>query len=135
MPFFLIFVLFPLLELWLLIKVGAAIGPLTTVALTIFTAMVGVALLRLQGLSALASAQAKLAAGESAADELVGGVFLALGGLLLLVPGFITDFLGLLCLTPGLRHGLVALMLKRARFRTAHTGASRVIEGEYRRER
>lgn len=135
MPFLLIFVLFPLLELWLLIKVGAAIGPLTTVAMVILTAVAGMALLRLQGLSALASAQAKLAAGESAASELVGGVFLALGGLLLLVPGFITDFLGLLCLTPGLRHYLVAQLLKRARFRTVYRGGGQVIEGESRRER
>lgn len=135
MPALLIFILFPLLELWLMIKVGAAIGPMTTVLLVVFTAVLGLTLLRIQGLSALMRAQAKLQAGEAPVQELVQGVFLAAGGLLLLVPGFITDLLGFLCLTPGVRQGLVALFLRRSRsFRPARKPDPDVIEGEFRRE-
>ncbi|AFV00726.1 FxsA family protein [Simiduia agarivorans] len=135
MPALLIFILFPLLELWLMIQVGGAIGALTTVLLVVFTALLGLTLLRIQGLSALLRAQARMQAGEAPVEELVQGVFLAAGGLLLLVPGFITDFLGFLCLTPGIRQGLVALFLRRSRgFRPAQKPNPDVIEGEFRRE-
>ena len=146
MPLLVLFILLPMAELWLLIKVGSAIGPLTTVLTVIFTALLGVTLLRIQGFSALLRAQQKMAAGELPAEELVQGVFLAAGGLLLLVPGFITDAVGFLCLTPGIRSMLVGGLLKRSRGRvfmaggfSANDSASKtpapdVIEGEYRRE-
>ncbi len=139
MPLLLIFILLPMLELWLMIKAGGVIGALPTVLLVIATAVLGLALLRHQGLSALMRAQARMQAGELPAEELVQGVFLALGGMLLLVPGFFTDAIGFLCLTPGLRQILVAALLRRVQVRSFHPGAGRpnpdVIEGEYRRDR
>lgn len=138
MPLLLIFIVLPMVELWLMIKMGGIIGALPTVLLVIATAMLGVALLRVQGLSALMRAQARMQAGEIPAQELVQGVFLALGGLLLLVPGFFTDAIGFLCLTPGVRHILVASILKRGKvYRFRQPGApakTEVIEGEYRRD-
>lgn len=146
MPLLLLFIVLPMAELWLLIKVGSVIGPLTTVLMVIFTALLGVTLLRIQGFTALLRAQQKIAAGALPAEELVQGVFLAAGGLLLLVPGFITDALGFLCLTPGIRSLLVAGILKRSQGRvfmargfSSQAGPSKapapdVIEGEYRRE-
>lgn len=145
MPFLLLFILLPMVELWLMIKVGGVLGPLTTVLMVIFTALLGVTLLRIQGLSALLRAQQKMQAGELPANELVQGVFLAAGGLLLLVPGFITDAVGFLCLTPGIRSLLVAGLLKRTqgrvfmaqRFGAGASGSAAkpdVIEGEFRRE-
>lgn len=139
MPLLLLFIVLPMAELWLMIKMGGAIGALPTVLLVIATAAIGVTLLRIQGVSALLRAQTRMQAGEMPAEELVQGVFLALGGVLLLVPGFVTDALGFLCLTPGIRQFLVAGLLKRARVRTVHTAGAKsgpdVIEGEYRRER
>lgn len=139
MPLLLLFIVLPMAELWLMIKMGGAIGALPTVLLVIATAAIGVTLLRIQGISALLRAQARMQAGESPAEELVQGVFLALGGVLLLVPGFFTDALGFLCLTPGIRQLLVAGLLKRARVRPGRASGANsspdVIEGEYRRER
>ncbi|UTA48901.1 FxsA family protein [Simiduia sp. 21SJ11W-1] len=138
MPLLLIFIALPMVELWLMIKMGGVIGALPTVLLVIATAVVGLALLRVQGLSALLRAQARMQAGELPAQELVQGVFLALGGLLLLVPGFFTDAIGFLCLTPGVRQILVSGILKRGRvyqFRGPGAAKNDAIEGEYRRER
>lgn len=143
MRFFLIFILvLPLLELWLLIRVGGAIGGLATVALVIFTALGGLFLLRRQGLATVLRARSRLEQGEAPAGELVEGVFLAFGGILLLIPGFITDVIGLCCLLPGLRRGVVGWVLRQAAWRGVvvrdRGRGSRpdihTIEGEYHRE-
>lgn len=141
MPVFLIlFIAFPLAELALLILVGQTIGVLFTLALVILTAVIGIALLQRQGYAALASARRKMEVGRIPAEEMVNGVFLAVGGMLLLLPGFITDLLGLCCLLPGIRRVLLTRMLKHffivpmggARSGNSH---ERVIEGKFERER
>lgn len=103
MPFlimFIIFVLIPVVELSVLIRVGEVLGSWNTVALVILTAVVGVSLVRSQGLSTLMSVQKKLAAGEAPGQEIVEGMMLAMAGILLLIPGFVTDLIGLILLTP-----------------------------------
>lgn len=92
-----------LAELWLLIKVSALIGLLPTVALCMLTAGIGGALVRAQGLQTLARIQERTAQGEVPADELVGGLLLLVTGVLLVVPGFITDTASFLILLPGVR--------------------------------
>lgn len=109
---FLLFILVPLLEVIVLVKVGSLIGALPTIALVILTAVIGMALLRRQGLNTLAKASAKLQSGQVPLSEMVEGLFLAVGGALLLTPGFITDAFGLACLIPGLRHLLLANVFK-----------------------
>ncbi|QSX36795.1 FxsA family protein [Shewanella sedimentimangrovi] len=109
----LVFIVVPVLELSVLIRVGEVLGSWSTVALVLLTAVVGVSLVRSQGLSTLMSAQQKLARGEMPGSELVQGMMLAMAGVLLLIPGFITDFIGLLLLTPLTRKPLAALLLKR----------------------
>lgn len=109
---FLLFVITPIAEMWLLIKVGGYIGALSTVALVALTAMIGIALLRQQGLSTLWRAQQRMESGELPAQEIVEGLLLAVGGALLLTPGFITDSIGFFCLLPGLRQLLVARLVK-----------------------
>jgi UPF0716 protein FxsA len=79
------------------------------------TAMVGLALLRRQGPSTLLRAQKKLQRGEVPAKELVEGVFLAVGGALLLTPGFVTDALGFCCLIPGIRHVIIGWGMRNIR--------------------
>lgn len=138
MPLFiLLFLAVPLVELYILIQVGQVIGALPTIALCIFTAVAGGLLLRYQGLQTLFRAQATLARRELPAVEMFEGVGLALGGLLLMTPGFITDAAGLICLLPWTRRGAVRAVLRRlqARGRTPPGGPSshQTIEGEFRR--
>ncbi len=110
---FLFFVVTPILEIWLLLKVGAVIGTLPTVGLVVFTAVLGAGLLKQQGLSTLLRAQERLNSGQLPATEILEGLFLAVGGALLLTPGFATDALGFACLLPPLRQRLIKAMLAR----------------------
>ncbi|MGQ9426359.1 FxsA family protein [Gilvimarinus sp. F26214L] len=151
MPVFLVlFVLLPVLELWLLIQVGTWIGALPTIALVFLTAVVGLALLRKQSLSTLMRANERMQRGEVPATEMGEGLFLAAGGALLLTPGFITDVVGLACLVPGPRRWLLGRILRHVqvvRFggpagpfgpRNPQQGRQppdrHTIEGEYRRD-
>lgn len=108
MPFliFLLFVSVPIAEIAVFIEVGSEIGVAATLAFTVLTAFLGVVLLRVQGLSTFARAQASLDAGEAPVAEMVHGVFLAAAGILLLVPGFLTDALGFLLFIPPVRLAL-----------------------------
>ncbi|WP_250460058.1 FxsA family protein [Microbulbifer litoralis] len=143
-PLLLLFIVIPILEMWLLIAVGSEIGALPTIGLVLLTAVVGLALLRRQGLSTVMRAQQKMQAGELPAREMVEGIFLAVGGALLLTPGFFTDALGFACLIPGLRQLLLGRILRhvtvvRGPGATPPGGAGRqrdhdVIEGDYSRE-
>ena len=109
----LLFLGIPLVELYLLIEVGSWIGALPTVFLVVFTAVLGVLLLRQQGFAALQRAQHAMAQGQIPAMELLEAVLLTLGAILLLIPGFFTDTLGFLCLIPSLRRWLVRRLLDR----------------------
>lgn len=103
-----LFIAMPILEMFVLIRVGSSIGALNTILLVLATAIIGLGLLRKQGLSTLLRAQDRLKTGEVPAKELAEGLFLAIGGALLLTPGFVTDFIGFCCLLPGIRHMLIA---------------------------
>lgn len=107
-----LFILVPIVEIFVLIQVGQVIGGLPTIAMVVLTAVVGVALLRRQGRAALLRARSKLNEGALPAREMIEGIFLAVGGALLLTPGFITDFLGFCCLLPGVRQVLIGWGLK-----------------------
>jgi UPF0716 protein FxsA len=140
MRLLLMFLVIPLLEIWLLIHVGGYIGAAPTVALVVLTAVVGVTVIRLQGLSTLTRANARIRAGEVPAQEMGEGLILAVAGLLLLTPGFATDAVGFACLIPPVRRRLLAPWLRK--FSRAHhwppgSGSSRsgqTLEGEYQRE-
>jgi UPF0716 protein FxsA len=95
--FLLIFVGAPLVELYLLIEVGSVIGAVPTIALSIFTAVLGGMLVRMQGFAVLFRAQSQMANKEVPALELMEGAMLLLVGLALLLPGFITDAVGWYC--------------------------------------
>ncbi|MFZ5622160.1 MAG: FxsA family protein [Pseudomonadota bacterium] len=142
----LLFLGIPLIEIYLLIQVGGWIGALPTVFLVVFTAVLGVLLLRQQGFAALQRVQAAMAQGQIPAMELLEAMLLTLGGILLLVPGFFTDALGFLCLIPPLRRWLVRGLLDRyflgrppgppgAGPRAPGSGSGPVtLEGEFKRE-
>ncbi|MGG7092072.1 FxsA family protein [Shewanella indica] len=125
MPFLImliIFVLIPVVELSVLIRVGEVLGSWNTVALVILTAVVGVSLVRSQGLSTLMSVQKKLAVGEAPGQEIVEGMMLAMAGILLLIPGFVTDLIGLILLTPITRAPLARYFYQRMQLKVV-TGA------------
>ncbi|MGD8583702.1 MAG: FxsA family protein, partial [Gammaproteobacteria bacterium] len=98
-----LFIVVPLVELYLIIKVGSMIGALWTVLLVLLTAVIGVSLLRIQGFSTLNRARQNMEMGVMPAMEMMEGLALAVGGALLITPGFITDTLGFLCLIPATR--------------------------------
>ena len=107
-----LFIVVPLVEIYLFTVVGAAVGGLSTVVLVILTAMIGVSLLRAQGLQTMARLQQQAAQGQLPADTLFEGAALLLGGALLLTPGFMTDSIGFLCLIPATRKSLIQGLLR-----------------------
>ncbi len=135
--FLLLFVCVPLIELYFLIQVGSEIGALPTIGLSIFTALLGGALVRVQGFSVLTRVQEATARNEIPALQMLDGALLLVAGLVLLLPGFFTDILGFLLLIPSLRQLLIARFVRKIQSQRAdRTGQGpRVIEGEYRRER
>lgn len=110
----LLFIIVPLIELYFIIKVGGAIGAFWTVLLVIMTAIIGVNLLRIQGMSTLIRAQKNMAQGQVPAMEMMEGVALAVAGVLLITPGFITDSIGFLCLIPASRQAIIRYLMARA---------------------
>lgn len=144
-PFFLFLLLFvgiPLIELYFLIEVGSGIGAIPTITLTVFTAVLGGMMVRVQGFSTALRVRDALGREEVPALELLEGAVLLVTGILLLLPGFITDMIGFILLVPPIRRALLIYFLKysgimqrQSPVHPADTDNSnpRVIEGEYRR--
>jgi len=155
----LLFIIIPLVELYVIIAVGEEIGAFWTVILVLLTAIIGVNLLRIQGMSTLMRAQQNMAQGGLPAMEMMEGIALAVGGVLLITPGFITDSIGFLCLIPASRRAIIRYIIARSTVHTSFNGQSaqwqsghhqqkpgakssdkkppkvgRTIEGEYHRE-
>ena len=108
-----IFLVVPIIEIYLLIQVGQVIGAGWTIFLVVFTAVIGVWLLRIQGLSTLTRAQQKIQQSELPAQEILEGMGLVIAGALLLTPGFFTDTVGFFLLFPPTRVWLVSLIVSR----------------------
>jgi len=100
---FLCFLTVPIIEMLVLIEVGSFIGTFYTVLLVVLTAVIGVSLLKRQGLSTFMKANQKMQSGKMPVAEMGEGLMLAVAGALLLTPGFVTDGVGFILLTPGLR--------------------------------
>lgn len=148
--FFLLFLVVPIVEMLILFEVSDHIGAFVTVGLVLLTAVVGVQILKLQGVSTLTRANERLRSGQLPAEEMLEGMFLAVGGALLLTPGFVTDTFGFLCLIPQTRRLMVRKLLSSGRFRVYGVNShhepgpppgsggpdgGNVYEGEYDRER
>ena len=98
-----LFVVLPIIEIWVLIRVAAVVGGLEAVSLVILVSVVGAWLVRREGMGVLRKVEQRLAAGELPSRELVDGVLIAVGGALMLTPGFVTDAVSLLLLFPPTR--------------------------------
>ena len=127
MPLLLIlFIAVPLVELYVIIQVGQVIGVLPTLALLVVSAVLGSLLLRQQGRSAWRRFNAALDERRFPGREVADGLMIAVGGTLLLTPGFITDAVGLLLLVPPsralVRRGLLAVLARRFRLVSGPAG-------------
>jgi len=108
-----LFLVIPIIEIYLLIQVGQVIGAGWTIFLVVLTAVIGVALLKHQGLSTLNRAQLKMQQNELPAREILEGMGLVVAGALLLTPGFFTDAVGFFLLFPPTRILLVSAIASR----------------------
>ena len=124
-----LFIVVPIVELWVILQVGQAIGVLPTVAILVLDSIVGSALLRSQGRGAWRRFNEALAAGRPPAREVLDGALIIFGGAFLITPGFITDVIGLLLLLPPtravVRRALVAQFSRRFLFGLAGARAAR----------
>ena len=99
----LLFISIPLIEIYLFIKVGSFIGAFNTVSLILITAIIGVVYVRYEGFNTLKSGMSQLVKNQLPVYEIVSGAALAFAALLLILPGFATDFLGFLLIFPPTR--------------------------------
>lgn len=131
--FFLLFLTVPLLELYLLIQVGSYFGAAATIGLCLFTAALGAAILRQQGLETLARVRLKLQQGEMPASDVIGGLILLFAGILLLTPGLFTDIIGFICLLPKFRNYVANGMLTNILQRQSQQNreGNIIVEGEF----
>ena len=107
------FVVTPVVEMYLLLEIGAYLGAWMTIGLVILTAVVGLSLLRQEGFRTLSRGLKQVGNRQLPAHEIVEGVLLAIAGALLLTPGFVTDGLGFMMLVPVFRRTFAEHVVKR----------------------
>ena len=110
--FFLIFIVLPALEIFLMIKIGAEIGALNTVILIFATAVVGIFYARIQGIQILRSGLINMYQNRTPIYEIISGASIALAAIFLIVPGFFTDLIGFFLLIPFTRNLLFKNVFK-----------------------
>ena len=110
---FLCFTLIPVLELYLLIKVGTVIGGFNTILLVILTGFIGAWLARMEGMRTLLKLRTNIAQGLMPAEEMIDAVIIFAAGIVLLTPGLITDVTGLLLLWPPSRNWFKRMLRKK----------------------
>jgi UPF0716 protein FxsA len=108
-----VFIVFPLLEIALLVKLGAILGFWPTIGLVIATAIAGTTILHRQGFAVLRRSQEAIAEGKPPIEPVADGVFLLISGLLLITPGLITDSIGILLLVPPVRKAIARWSLRK----------------------
>lgn len=107
-----LFILVPLAELYILIKVGKFLGTGNTILIVILTGILGAAFARSQGASVILKIRHSLQQGEIPGEEMVQGLLILAGGLMLITPGFITDLLGLVLILPYFRRWIARWLLR-----------------------
>ena len=122
-------ILVPILEIYLFIKIGSQIGAFNTISLIFITAIIGVIYARYEGLNTLRSGFSQLIKNEIPAYEMISGAILAFAALLLIIPGFATDFIGFLLIFPLTRKLLLNNFTKK--FKREKENKNDFIEGTY----
>ena len=123
-PVSLVVISFILAEIAAFILVGETIGVLATLGLVLFGMVAGSVLLRRQGLATLMKVQADLAAGRAPARPLAEGAVLSVAALLIILPGFVSDLIGILLFIPAVREALWRGIRRRMQIRTVHQEAA-----------
>ena len=135
----LLLLIFPFIEIYTLIVVGGSIGALNAVLLILLTGLIGAYLLRNKGIKTLLDVKSNKKAFEPSADNFLKTLFTPIGGFLLLVPGFITDFMGILILLPLTRIFILGLFFSYLGSLNQKVNANRQsedwIEGEYKKDK
>ena len=125
----LIIILVPIIEIYLFIKIGAQIGAIYTILLIFITAVIGVYYAKYEGLNTLKSAFRQINSNEAPTYEIVSGAAIALGAIMLIIPGFGTDLFGFLIIFPITRRILLSKFTKR--FETRKKERNNFIDGEF----
>ncbi len=128
--FFLIFIVLPALEIFFMIKIGAEIGALSTLALIFLTAILGVFFARVQGIQTLKSGLINLYQNKIPVYEIISGASIAFAALLLIIPGFLTDLIGFILLVPFTRNILFKVIVKNKTKSTNNKEEIDTIDGE-----
>ena len=126
--FFLVLIGLPALEIYLMIKVGSSVGALNTIALIFLTAIIGVYFAKLQGIQTIRSGMVNLYQNKMPVNEILSGASIAIAALLLIIPGFFTDFLGFLLLIPLTRKIILNVALKKGKVNSNNKNVT--IDGE-----
>ena len=119
----------PLIEIYLMIKIGGVIGAFNTIFLILFTAITGVYYARLEGLSAIRSGFNQLVKNEVPIYEIISGAVLVFAALLLIIPGFLTDLIGLLLIIPVTRKFFIKNISSKFDNKKVHD--TNIIEGSF----
>ncbi len=112
-----LFICIPLIELYLLFLIGERIGPVPTVALVVVTGFIGASLARQQGFKVWRNIQSELNSGKMPAGELIDGLLVLIGGIVLLTPGLLTDLCGFALMVPAVRAAVKAKVQNRFQIR------------------
>ncbi len=128
-PIFLVIILVPIIEIYLLIKIGSQIGAITTILLIFSTAIVGVYYAKYEGLNTLRSGFEQLNKNELPTSEVISGAAIAFAALLLIIPGFATDLIGFLLIFPLSRKFILNKIL--IKFSKKDKEKNNFIEGEF----
>ena len=126
---FLWIILVPIIEIYLLIKIGGQIGAITTIFLIFTTAIVGIYYAKYEGLNTLKSGFIQLSKNESPTYEVISGAAIAFAALLLIIPGFATDILGFLLIFPLTRKFILNIFVKKFNFKKKQSND--FIEGDF----
>ena len=128
-PILLTIVLVPVVEIYLLIKIGSQIGAMSTILLIFTTAVIGIYYAKYEGLNTLKSGFTQLSKNETPAYEVISGAVIAFAALLLIIPGFATDIIGFLLIFPLSRKLIFKKLFKK--FKYKENKKKKYIDGEY----
>jgi len=128
-PVLLSIILFPILEVYLFIKIGSQIGAFNTIFLIFITAIIGVYYAKYEGLNTVRSGFLQFIKNEVPAYEIISGAAIAFAAILLIIPGFATDFIGFLLIFPITRKLIFGKLSKK--FKESKNKRKNFIEGEF----
>ena len=128
-PLLLSIILIPVIEIYLLIKIGSQIGAISTIILIFITAFIGIYYAKYEGLNTIKSGLMQLSKNETPAYEIISGAAIAFAALLLIIPGFATDVLGFLIIFPISRKFILSMFTKK--FDYKRKKENNFIDGEF----